>query len=113
MSNFEYVPTPSIRISHTEDDELSLDLQDMDINTESHTTPFGFDVWEGEWQITGRWTTRQDGTSSWMVVLTQCDRIMIMRRGTVRIGGVMLAMQRAIFDVTKEAGWITPLNQGT
>jgi len=105
-------PTYSIRISRTEEGRLELDISDLSTLTNGRTFPFGFDVYEHEWQITGRWTTGQDGYASWAVLYTAVDRRLIVRRGVCRIGALVLAIMGAINEVTREAGWPLPLNQG-
>lgn len=64
----------------------------------------------GEWEFVATYTTRQDGRAAWLVSLTQCDDVVSTRAGLDDAGRVHDALNKAIADLTREAGWIQPVN---
>ena len=85
-------------VQESEDRELALIAE-----------PYGWTLTDrtGEWAITCRWTSRQDGKASWMVCMTDVDGEVRVKQGMDLWPIAATNMRQAAKDFTSD--WIIPI----
>lgn len=58
-----------------------------------------------EWVVTVQFTGRQDGRTSWLVSLTDCDGLVRVATGLNRSDGMPAVLVGAMQRLATEAGW--------
>lgn len=73
-------------------------------------TDYSFIVSASEWEVVTTYTGRQDGRMAWQVALVQVDGNVDTLKGLDKYAEAADKINAAIFQLTRAARWIQPLN---